>query len=150
MCDHCGCRAIPAIAALTAEHDTILTLAWALAEASRHGDPTDPEVLEQLVRLLDGHVAQEERALYPLLLATGDLSAESCDALEEEHREIETWLSGGAMDRRAYYSLAAHIEEEETYLFPAAMFGFDDDEWDALEAIQREVAPAGGPPNLAS
>ena len=150
MCDHCGCRAIPAIAALTAEHETILALAWTLAEATRHGDPTDPAVLDQLVRLLDAHVVQEETGLYPLLMGTDDLSITECDALEDEHREIETWLTAGSLDRRGYYSLAAHIEAEETYLFPAAMFGFDDEEWETLEAIQRLVAPGGGPLDLST
>lgn len=37
MCDHCGCRAYPPIAELTAEHEAILALAEPLAVATRHG-----------------------------------------------------------------------------------------------------------------
>ncbi len=143
MCDHCGCRAFPAIAELTADHERILSLAWLLAEAPRRGD-TDPTVGDELLALLDAHVVKEETGLYPLLLAAGDLSAEASDALEDEHRTLRASLMDGAFDRRDYYALAAHIEQEEMELFPAAMFAFDDDEWDELRAVHRDVTAIGG------
>ena len=132
MCDHCGCREHPAIADLTADHEVILALAWHLAEADHAGERPGSGVRSELLALLDLHVAKEETALYPLLLAQGDLSPETAQTLEDEHRTLHGSLTGDRFDRRAYYALAAHIEEEEMELFPAAMFAFDDDAWHEL------------------
>jgi hemerythrin-like domain-containing protein len=140
MCDHCGCRAFPAIADLSAEHETILELAWELAEATRTGRPARTGVADDLRALLDRHIDKEERALYPLLVDVGDLDRETKDALEDEHVEVRAALADGAFDRRDYYALGAHIEQEEMELFPAAMFGFDDDAWDALYARGGAIA----------
>lgn len=131
MCDHCGCRSFPAIAELSAEHDEILALAWDVAEARRAGKPAALE-RARLLDLLDRHVEKEETGLYPQLHGTGDLGAARRGALEAEHREVRAWLAAGTFDRREYFALAAHVEEEETELFPAAMFAFDDDSWDGL------------------
>ena len=38
-----------------------------------------------------------------------------------------------------FYALAAHIEVEEHELFSAAMLGFDEEEWEALERAHRAV-----------
>lgn len=132
MCDHCGCREYPAIADLTEDHEVILALAWHLAEANHDGAPADDDVRAELLAVLDLHVAKEETGLYPLLLEQGDLSFETSRTLEDEHRTLREALTGDAFDRRDYYALAAHIEEEELELFPAAMFAFDDDEWHEL------------------
>lgn len=144
MCDHCGCRAFPAIAELTADHETILSLAWLLAEAVRRGDTTDPTVRDELLAILDAHVVKEETGLYPLLLTAGELSVETSGTLEDEHRTLRAALTGGAFDRRDYYALAAHTEQEEMELFPAAMFAFDDDEWDELRVIHSGVRASPG------
>lgn len=142
MCDHCGCREFPSIAELTAEHETILALAWQLAEATRQRVLVDGSIRDQLLRRLDLHVAKEEKGLYPLLLEQGDLSVETSNALEAEHRSLHASLTHGAFDRRDYYALAAHIEEEEMELFPAAMFAFDDDTWGEMQAVHHEAEAA--------
>ena len=129
MCDHCSCREYAPIADLTADHEVILELAWRLVESGG----ADGGARDALVARLDVHVEKEETGLYPALMEAGGLSSERNDALEAEHRELRTLLvSGGAFDRRAYFARAAHIEEEELELFPAARFGFDDEEWDRL------------------
>ena len=133
MCDHCGCRSFEAIAELTADHETILELAWRVAEARPDADSPDRRALAEL---LAAHVAREEDGLYPLLAATGRLDDGVRAALEEEHRDLDGALAGG-FDRRRFYELAAHIEVEEMELFPAAMFSFDEAEWDAIEAVHR-------------
>jgi hemerythrin-like domain-containing protein len=142
MCDHCGCRAFPPIAELTAEHDDILSRAWDLAEAARTGAQPSSVDLGRLLSLLDVHVVKEETGLYPLLVAGSGLSDEQRAELEDEHRTLRLALVDGAFDRRAYYALAAHIEAEEMELFPAAMFGFDDEEWDGVVGAHR-AADAG-------
>lgn len=143
MCDHCGCRSFGPIAALSAEHDTILELAWRLAEANRCGEAVDDDVQRELLTVLDHHVMQEERGLYPLLVEGGALVTATVRDLEVEHRSVHAALRTGRFGRRTYYALAAHIEQEEMELFPAAMFGFDDDEWDALDQLRRAADPAG-------
>lgn len=139
MCDHCGCRAFPPIAELTADHETILDLAWTLAEAPRAGGHPDPAVERDLLALLDRHVAKEETGLYPALVATGAVSVDEVSDLEAEHRVLRSSLTGGVFDRRDFYALAAHIEDEEMELFPAAMLGFDDEEWGATSDAHRAV-----------
>lgn len=126
MCDHCGCREYPPIAQLTAEHEEILRVAWEVAE---RGGVDESDVL---LGMLEVHVAAEETALYPLLVAAGDLDAAHSAELEAEHAGLKATLLDGTFDRRTYYALAAHIEEEEMELFPAAMFGFDDEAWAVL------------------
>lgn len=142
LCDHCGCRAFPAIAELTAEHEEILSRGWDLAEAGRAGRVPPPAEVELLLGLLDLHVCKEETGLYPELIARGALSADAVAELEQEHRDLHDLLAAARFDRRAFYSLAAHIEVEEMELFPAAMLGFDDEEWDAMDAAHRAAAPA--------
>lgn len=136
MCDHCGCREYEPIADLTVEHESILALAWELAESS--GASSDQR--DELVALLDVHVAKEETWLYPELVATGDLLPASSATLEEEHRALRSTLFSGSFDRRDFYALAAHIEEEELELFPAAMFAFDDDEWARFTSLSPSPA----------
>ena len=137
MCDHCGCRQFPAIAELSAEHEEILGVAWALSEALRSSAPDVTALRQKLLSMLEVHVRAEETALYPLLVVCGDLTADRSDALEAEHETLRVAIIGGAFDRRAFYELAAHIEEEELELFPAAMFAFDDDDWADLEVTDR-------------
>ena len=81
-------RAFPPIAELTADHETILALAWKLAESPRRGAGNERTVRDELLAILDGHVAKEETGLYPLLVAAGDLSVEDSGTLEDEHRTL--------------------------------------------------------------
>ena len=144
MCDHCGCRQFPPIAELTADHERILEMAWAVSEAV---DPVAPERLatrDRLLALLDEHVVKEETGLYPQLMGTGDLSNETNDRLEEEHRVVRAALVDGTFDRRTYFALAAHIEEEEMELFSGARFAFDDEEWHEMDAAHRAAHHAQG------
>jgi hemerythrin-like domain-containing protein len=141
MCDHCGCRAFAPIGDLTAEHDDILQLAWQVAQAHRGGQP-DPIAAGRLLAVLDVHVQKEETGLYPLLLDEGGLLPERSDELEAEHVAVRAALVNGTFDRRDYYALAAHVEEEEVELFPAAMFGFDDEGWDTMAAAHERADAA--------
>jgi hypothetical protein len=62
--------------------------------------------------------------------------------LEAEHRDLRRLLTDRGFDRRDFYALAAHIEDEEMELFPAAMLGFDDEEWGATSDAHRAVDAA--------
>lgn len=134
MCDHCGCRSFAEIAELTAEHERILDLAWRVAEHD------DAAARAALLPLLAEHVAKEEQGLYPQLVDAGDLDSQVLAVLEAEHRSIDAQAAGPGWNRRAYYELAAHIEQEEMELFPAAMFSFDDDDWAALADTHRRLS----------
>ena len=139
MCDHCGCRAFPPVAELTAEHDEILSLGWRLAELDRTRGSAPSEEFAALLALLDSHVAKEETGLYPVLVGNDGLSVEQRAELEDEHRVLRQRLLDERFDRRDFYALAAHIEVEEMELFPAAMFGFDEEEWSATADAHRAV-----------
>ena len=149
MCSHCGCRDYPPIAELSAEHEQILALAEPLAQATRRGTVIDPAVPSRLLELLHFHAAKEEAGLYPLLIAEMGASPDAFDDLEEEHDDVVTAIRAGTFDHLALYALQRHIEEEEEVLFSGALFHFDGDTWDDLDAAHRRVegvpAPAGAP-----
>jgi hemerythrin-like domain-containing protein len=143
MCDHCSCRTYPPIAELTAEHERILGLAETVADATRHHRVVDDAALDELVQLLRGHVAKEESGLYPLLIAESDQPPDAYADLEAEHVELFDQLDAGTFDHLALYALQRHIEEEEEVLFSAAVFHFDGDTWDDLDAAHRRVDALG-------
>ena len=139
MCDHYGCRSFPPIAELTEDHEEILRLAWGLAKAARLGTGPDPSTRRELLVLRDLHVAKKETGVYPALVATGGISVEQVADLEEEHGKLLHRLAAATFDRRDFYVLAAHIEDEEMELFPAAMLGFDQEQWDMTSDAHRAV-----------
>lgn len=141
MCDHCSCRQFRAIAELSTEHEQILEVAWALSEQHRATGVADGPLRDRLAAMLAVHVEAEEVALYPLLVETGGLQADHREQLEREHTDLASALIGATFDRVAYFELASHIEEEELELFPLAMFGFDDEDWEVLDATPRFLAP---------
>jgi hemerythrin-like domain-containing protein len=139
MCDHCGCREHPPIMELTVDHVEILGMAEALASATRRGQPVDPSLGERLLALLAVHSEKEEVGLYPILIDAMGAPADAFDHLELEHREVEQAIRGGTFDHLVLYALQRHIEEEEEVLFSGALFHFDGDTWDVLEAAHRDV-----------
>lgn len=147
MCDHCGCRQFAPIAELTADHERILDMAWIVAAAGDRTDPARLRTRDELVALLDEHVVKEETGLYPQLMGTGDLSTETNDRLEEEHRVVRRALVDDCFDRKLYFALAAHIEEEEMELFSGARFAFDDEEWAEMDAAHHAAHHAAGRPH---
>jgi hemerythrin-like domain-containing protein len=142
MCDHCSCRTYAPIAELTSEHERILALAEPIADAIRRRREPDAATRDALTALLHRHVAKEEAGLYPLLLDAAGQPTDTYDELEAEHRELFTALDAGRFDHVALYALQRHIEEEEEVLFSAAVFHFDGDTWDDLDAAHRNVDTA--------
>lgn len=132
MCDHCGCRSFAPIADLTADHERILELAWRVAEGSSPNETAARTDHDDLVALLAVHAVKEELGLYPLLVDSGDLEPDRCQALEAEHREVHDVLEQARFGRREYFALAAHIEEEEMELFSTARFAFEDEQWNDM------------------
>lgn len=139
VCDHCGCRELPPIGELMGEHDRIMNLAWRIVEdpdaVNENGDPLKPE----LRRLLEMHATKEERALYPLLIESGDMEAGDRSVFEEEHRDLLALVDSDTFDAEGSNVLAAHIEAEENDLFPSTMFAFDDDAWALMDRVSSEL-----------
>lgn len=139
MCDYCGCRDLPPIGELMDEHDRILELAWKVVEHSTPDDETWRAAREELSAFLLRHATKEEIALYPLLTASGDLTDDDREMLEEEHRNLLSRVDGGGFDRQGLNELAAHIQEEELELFPGAMYAFTDGDWDEMNKARHDV-----------
>ncbi len=143
MCDHCGCRDQPPIGELMDEHDRIMELAWRLVEAlsasSASAGTSHEDVRADLRTLLRMHAEKEERALYPLLVASGDMEAPDRVAFEQEHVDLLALVDSAEFDTRGSNLLAAHIKAEELELFPGTMFAFGDDEWEQMERVSHEL-----------
>lgn len=144
MCDYCGCRNQPPIGELMDEHDRIMELAW---RVTRNVDSSTPAAVAtrcELVDLLRMHATKEEQALYPLLIATGDLEADERADYEREHRELLALVESSTFDQTGSNTLAAHIEAEELELFPETMYAFDTAEWAEMDRVHHEVFHAFG------
>ena len=154
MCDFCGCRSQPAIDELSAEHERLLDLVYALRrDAARSDHATVVRTLETaIVPLLHHHTDKEERGLFAQLRAAWEADAR-LSALESEHRHLEeliaTVLRGAAgwsaVVGRMADELSQHVFDEETDLFPYALYELDDARWDAVEAVHASTRPAVGP-----
>lgn len=139
MCDYCGCRDQPPIGELMDEHDRIMDLAWRVVKNPVVGSVTGDAARSELRTLLAMHAAKEEGALYPLLIASGDLEVTDRGAFEREHRELLALVDAADFDADSSNVLAAHIEAEELELFPGTMFAFDDDDWAEMDRVRHEL-----------
>lgn len=144
MCNYCGCRDFPLIAALTAEHEEITNAAGRLRRAITLGEADPVAALDDLLALLRPHTTNEETGLFAEVRAEGSLT-EAVDRLCAEHDDIHGVL--GAVDRNAprwapvlaaLDRLHRHIDNEEHGLFPAAVVALPIDAWE-------RIAPKGRP-----
>jgi len=147
-----------ATAVLHHEHDAIVMGLRILAEIDRHAiahQPVDRGDLRALLDFFSGfadtcHHGKEEQLLFPALLKTGDLQTRrTVERLTADHGQGRRWLA--KMQRalepdfkpeafhdaaQAYAALLlAHIEQENTLLFPRAERLLDTP---ALQALSRE------------
>lgn len=138
MCNYCGCRDFPLIAALTADHEGITNAAGRLGRAITHGAADPMAALDDLLAMLLPHTGTEEDGLFVELRAEGSL-AEAVDRLCAEHDDIHGVLR--AVDRSApdwrpvlaaLDRLTRHIDNEEHGLFPAAVVALPIEAWDRV------------------
>jgi hemerythrin-like domain-containing protein len=135
VCDYCGCRAEPEIAALSAEHEHMLTLTAQLRRAHEAGVPA-PEVMAELARLLGPHARREEHGVFAALVAEG-IDVEYIARFEDEHAALEALLSGDhatSQTLQVVELLEGHILREESDLFPAAHQLLGSDAWATIAA----------------
>ncbi|MEO6701758.1 MAG: hemerythrin domain-containing protein [Jatrophihabitantaceae bacterium] len=157
MCEYCGCQNVPAIAALTAEHDGLRGVAREAADAARCGDRTAAAgAARRLLTLLHPHTEIEERALFPAM--AGEF-ADHVASLQDDHRRIEATLTlladpaaeaeGWAQDLEAALSeLFTHILREQDGLFPSSLSVLTPADWDNLDEVRAQVTgrwPASAP-----
>jgi hemerythrin-like domain-containing protein len=125
------------------EHDAIVMGLRILAEIDRHAimqQPVDHADLQSLVDFFSEfadtcHHGKEEQLLFPMLLQTGDRQAQQAvERLLPEHAQGRHWLARmrhalkepfrpeAFHDAARSYAalLLAHIEQENTVLFPMA------------------------------
>ena len=148
VCDYCGCRALDAIAILTAEHDLVVNLAGEARRAVLAGDlDLAADRARAVAALLEPHTVVEEGALFP---AMADEFADHVTSLIGEHRAIEEVLAESveltptdptwpARLVAALWLLREHILKEEDGLFPAALAELDPAQWDEVGAIRARV-----------
>jgi hemerythrin-like domain-containing protein len=151
MCDYCGCRAEPEIAALSAEHEHMLTLTAQLRRAHEAGVPAT-DVVAELARMLGPHARREERGVFAALLAEG-IDTEYIQRFEHEHETLEELLSGGDAPLptlQLVELLEGHILREESDLFPAAHQLLGSDAWAAIAAPVGDDDPVGNHVNGAA
>lgn len=143
MCNYCGCRAIPAIAELTDQHEEIAEVAGDLERAivAEHW-PEATEQLATLRRLLAPHVALEETGLFSVVGALQEF-ADGVAILYDDHDDIDSALDQPTPDwsrvRAAVHQLFEHIDREEHGLFPASLATFTNDQWDRVHELQARI-----------
>ena len=139
MCSYCGCRNIPMIAKLNAEHDAIVNSTYALQIAFRDQDVTAATTAGRILgELLHPHTHREQVGLFAEM-AKDELFTEHVASLCAEHDQLDADLAAitaGDLTRitTMITLLNNHIDREENGLFPAALAYLDDDQW---EVIQR-------------
>ena len=157
MCEYCGCQDVPAIAALTEEHDAIRAVARDVIKTAAIGDHAAAVVrTRDLLALLGPHTTVEEHGLFP---AMAHEFPEHVASLEDDHRFIEGVLGeiveqrepGPGWDERliaATTRLFDHILREQDGLFPATLSVLTPEQWDELAAVRAAVT-AGVPAHSA-
>ena len=148
MCDYCGCRRQATIDELSQEHEQLLNVVYRLRrDAARADHAAVVEVLDvELAPLLRRHTDKEERGLFVQLRDAWSVDGRLA-SLEDEHRRIEglleTVVAGGASWRDALVclgdELSEHIFDEETDLFPYAMYELSDGQWSAVEQVHANA-----------
>lgn len=121
MCDYCGCRSEPEIAALSTDHEHMLTLTAGLRRAHEAGIPM-PQLLAELTAMLGPHSRREERGLYAALAAEVT-DPDYVAMFEHDHHELDALVMRADADQHTLQITALleeHFLREETDLFPAA------------------------------
>ncbi len=156
MCDYCGCRQQPAIDELSEEHEQLLEQVSQLRRLARSGSHDEvADILRvHVVPALAVHTTKEERGIFTELRRSW-VADDRLDALVGEHRAIEERIGRilAAEDdwrplvRELADELSGHIVDEETDLFPYALYELTPAQWEAVESLHRglrdrEVADA--------
>jgi iron-sulfur cluster repair protein YtfE (RIC family) len=150
VCFYCGCRDLPLLRDLIAEHEQVTDLGARLNEAVRGGDlATAQTILAEVATELAAHWRGEEEGLFTVLHEDGAYR-EYIDVLTEEHRELRDLLATADLsvvgDQQrvvaAMEALHAHIAKEEDGLFPASLTALSGEQWDRAIAAWQDAHAA--------
>lgn len=142
MCDYCGCRSEPEIAALSADHERMLTLTSGLRRAHAAGIPA-PQLYAELTAMLGPHARREERGLYAALAAEV-VDPEYVAMFEHDHDELDRLVTRADADQHILQItvlLERHILREESDLFPAAYQMVGSQAWATIAESVKDDAP---------
>ncbi len=140
MCDYCGCRSEPEIAALSADHERMLALTAQLRRAHAMGDQASGLVGE-LAGALGPHARREELGVFAALVAEG-VDAEYVAVFERDHDVIHELLGrddASSQVLRIVELLEDHILREESDLFPAAHQMLGSEAWASIAASDHSA-----------
>lgn len=138
MCDHCGCPQFEPFATLTAEHEVMRDLIYALRAA-------DANALGDLREIWREHAVREAAALRPLgeLLGLGDVVA----SRDGEDRDLGVLLADlDPAVRRLWGAALDHADAWEFDIFPHLMMAALGD--DLEQATARGDAAVGAGSSL--
>ena len=149
MCFYCGCREIPLIRELIAEHERITDLGAELTAALDRLDLDDARrLLDEVAAHLEAHWRGEEAGLFTVM-DQDEAYQGYLGELVAEHRDLRDLLAsadlGDAADRdrivAAMAELHGHIAKEEDGLFPASLTALSGEQWDrAIQAWETAHA----------
>jgi hemerythrin-like domain-containing protein len=142
VCDYCGCRSEPEIAALSADHERMLALTAGLRRVLAADVPAT-ELVDELADMLGPHAQREERGVFAALVAEG-IDPAYVMRFEHEHDTLEELLAGAERRQqmlRIVDLLEDHILREESDLFPAAHQLLGSDAWATIAAAVAADAP---------
>lgn len=143
MCDYCGCRSEAEIAALSTDHEHMLTLTAGLRRAHKVGVPA-PQLFAELTAMLGPHSRREERGLYAALAAEV-ADPEYVALFAHDHEELDALVMGADADQHILQItglLEAHILREETDLFPAAHQMLGSQAWATIAESVEDDTPS--------
>lgn len=148
MCDYCGCRRQPVIDELSDEHEQLLEHVSQLRRLARKGshDEVARILRAHVVPALAVHTDKEERGIFTELRRAW-VADDRLDALVGEHRAIEELiqriltaeLEWRPLVRELADELSGHIVDEETDLFPYALYELTPAQWESVEGLHREL-----------
>lgn len=126
------------------QHEQIGNIGATVRRAIVAGDESTARVLlDELLEILEPHVAWEEVGLFARMTAQGDFP-EHVESLEAEHLALWTALDAaaehphgwGAAVSQALDDLDEHIYRENFGLFPGAIAVLDAADWAAINACR--------------
>lgn len=147
MCDHCGCRGVPAIRELIDEHTALVDESYGVRQALRSGELAEAmTLLTELVSRLQRHVLREENGVLRALRDSGEFLDE-VEALEGEHHDFEKAIAAldpDAPDFQAAVSslldhLAVHIDREDYGIFPVSVVTLGAAGWTTVDRAHSKA-----------
>lgn len=156
MCEYCGCQDIAAIGELTREHDAVVAhIAEVRAFLRDNSIEGAAKTARRIAELLGPHTVVEEEGLFPLMAEEFPAHIE---ALEREHREIESALAEAADGTpddptwparllAALEMLREHILKEQNGVFPATLTVLDTAGWERVATVRGHAGSALDPPH---